>query len=89
MNVYHVIFDGKLAVVQAPDELTARALGLKMLQREGKTRCSVDVERLLERLKDEGIDGLMLDLRNTNALLFVNSKTGSHNMVYLAIAPEE
>jgi hypothetical protein len=24
----------------------------------------------------------MLDLRNTNALLFVNSKTGTHNMVY-------
>lgn len=31
---------------------------------EGKTRCSVDVERLLERLKEEKIDGLMLDLRN-------------------------
>lgn len=25
---------------------------------------------------------MMLDLRNTNALLFVNSGTGSHNMVY-------
>ena len=25
---------------------------------------------------------MMLDLRNTNALLFVNSKTGTHNMVY-------
>ncbi|WP_282950172.1 MULTISPECIES: ribosome-associated translation inhibitor RaiA [unclassified Sphingopyxis] len=25
---------------------------------------------------------MMLDLRNTNALLFVNSKTGLHNMVY-------
>ncbi|PKP99766.1 MAG: ribosomal subunit interface protein [Alphaproteobacteria bacterium HGW-Alphaproteobacteria-13] len=25
---------------------------------------------------------MMLDLRNTNALLFVNSRTGSHNMVY-------
>ncbi|BBB13846.1 ribosome hibernation-promoting factor, HPF/YfiA family [Sphingopyxis sp. FD7] len=25
---------------------------------------------------------MMLDLRNTNALLFVNSKTGAHNMVY-------
>jgi ribosomal subunit interface protein len=25
---------------------------------------------------------MMLDLRNTNALLFVNSKPGSHNMVY-------
>ena len=31
---------------------------------EGKVRCSVDVERLLERLKEEEIDGLMLDLRN-------------------------
>ncbi|GAA0736705.1 ribosome hibernation-promoting factor, HPF/YfiA family [Sphingomonas japonica] len=25
---------------------------------------------------------MMLDLRNTNALLFLNSKTGAHNMVY-------
>lgn len=25
---------------------------------------------------------MMLDLRNTNALLFVNSRTGAHNMVY-------
>jgi hypothetical protein len=25
---------------------------------------------------------MMLDLRNTNALLFVNAKTGVHNMVY-------
>ncbi|HET6537997.1 MAG TPA: ribosome-associated translation inhibitor RaiA [Sphingopyxis sp.] len=25
---------------------------------------------------------MMLDLRDTNALLFVNSKTGTHNMVY-------
>src|SRR3546814_10894071 len=25
---------------------------------------------------------MMLDLRNTNALLFVNSKTGTHDMVY-------
>jgi ribosomal subunit interface protein len=25
---------------------------------------------------------MMMDLRNTNALLFVNSKSGSHNMVY-------
>jgi carboxyl-terminal processing protease len=31
---------------------------------EGLTRCSVDVERLLERLKSEGIDGLALDIRN-------------------------
>ena len=45
---------------------------------EGKTRCSVDVERLLERLKDEGIDGLVLDLRNNGggALEEVRRMTG-------------
>jgi carboxyl-terminal processing protease len=31
---------------------------------EGKTRCSVDVEKILKRLNDEKIDGLLLDLRN-------------------------
>lgn len=31
---------------------------------EGKIRCSVDVERILKRLNDEKIDGLLLDLRN-------------------------
>ena len=31
---------------------------------EGKIRCSVDVERLLQRLVEEKIDGLILDLRN-------------------------
>jgi carboxyl-terminal processing protease len=31
---------------------------------EGKVRCSVDVERILRRLVVEGIDGLILDLRN-------------------------
>ncbi|MGL5018655.1 MAG: carboxy terminal-processing peptidase [Luteolibacter sp.] len=31
---------------------------------EGKVRCSVDVERILKRLNDEKIDGLVLDLRN-------------------------
>lgn len=31
---------------------------------EGKVRCSVDVERLLVRLTEERIDGLILDLRN-------------------------
>ncbi|MES2660000.1 MAG: carboxy terminal-processing peptidase [Verrucomicrobiota bacterium] len=30
---------------------------------EGKIRCSVDVERILKRLIDEKIDGLILDLR--------------------------
>jgi len=31
---------------------------------EGKIRCSVDVERILKRLNEEKIDGLVLDLRN-------------------------
>jgi carboxyl-terminal processing protease len=31
---------------------------------EGKVRCSVDVERILKRLMEEKIDGLILDLRN-------------------------
>ncbi len=31
---------------------------------EGKIRCSVDVERILNRLNDEKIDGLVMDLRN-------------------------
>lgn len=31
---------------------------------EGKVRCSVDVERILKRLIEEKIDGLLLDLRN-------------------------
>lgn len=31
---------------------------------EGKIRCSVDVEKILRRLMDEKIDGLILDLRN-------------------------
>ncbi len=31
---------------------------------EGKVRCSVDVERILKRLIEERIDGLILDLRN-------------------------
>lgn len=45
---------------------------------EGKVRCSVDVERLLERLKDEGMDGLLLDLRNNGggALEEVRRMTG-------------
>jgi carboxyl-terminal processing protease len=30
---------------------------------EGKVRCSVDVERILKRLNEEKIDGLVLDLR--------------------------
>lgn len=31
---------------------------------DGKVRCSVDVERILKRLNEEKIDGLILDLRN-------------------------
>jgi len=31
---------------------------------EGKVRCSVDVERILNRLVEQKIDGLILDLRN-------------------------
>ena len=31
---------------------------------EGKIRCSVDVERILNRLNEEKIDGLIMDLRN-------------------------
>lgn len=31
---------------------------------EGKVRCSVDVERILNRLNEEKIDGLVIDLRN-------------------------
>lgn len=48
---------------------------------EGKVRCSVDVERLLERLKAEKIDGLLLDLRNNGggALEEVRRMTGFFN----------
>ncbi len=48
---------------------------------EGKVRCSVDVERLLERLKAEKIDGLLLDLRNDGggALEEVRRMTGFFN----------
>ncbi len=44
----------------------------------GTTRCSVDVERLLERMMTEKIDGLMLDLRGNGggALEEVRRMTG-------------
>ncbi|MGB6223741.1 carboxy terminal-processing peptidase [Haloferula sp.] len=44
----------------------------------GETRCSVDVERMLLRLKEEKIDGLLLDLRNNGggALEEVRRMTG-------------
>lgn len=31
---------------------------------EGTTKCSVDVERILQRLNEEKVDGLIMDLRN-------------------------
>ncbi|TAE76577.1 MAG: tail-specific protease [Verrucomicrobia bacterium] len=45
---------------------------------DGKTRCSVDVERLLLRLKAESVDGVLLDLRNNGggALEEVRRMTG-------------
>ncbi len=52
------------------DKGEARRLGVITLPSfyadfdEGKVRCSVDVERILRRLVDEKIDGLILDLRN-------------------------
>jgi len=36
----------------------------------------------LGSLKQKGMSQLMLDLRNTNALLFKNAATGAFNMVY-------
>ena len=52
------------------DEGATRRLGVITLPsfyadfEEGKVRCSVDVERILKRLVEERIDGLILDLRN-------------------------
>lgn len=51
------------------DQGTAKRLGVLTLPSfyadfdEGKVRCSVDVERILKRLMEEKIDGLILDLR--------------------------
>jgi len=48
----------------------ARRLGILTLPSfyadfdEGKVRCSVDVERILNRFNEEKIDGLVMDLRN-------------------------
>jgi carboxyl-terminal processing protease len=59
----------ELIEVKQPDG-TKRRLGWITLPSfyadfdEGKTHCSVDVERLLQRLIEEKIDGLSLDLRN-------------------------
>jgi carboxyl-terminal processing protease len=60
---------GEVIEMKSP-EGAARRLGVITLPsfyadfEEGKVRCSVDVERILKRLTDEKIDGLVLDLRN-------------------------
>lgn len=52
------------------DKGAARKLGVITLPsfyadfEEGKIRCSVDIEKILNRLNEEKIDGLLLDLRN-------------------------
>jgi carboxyl-terminal processing protease len=61
---------GQIIEVKGRDGAPTRRLGLIVLPSfyadfdEGKVRCSVDVERLLVRLMEEKIDGLVLDLRN-------------------------
>lgn len=61
---------GQIVEVKGSDGAPTRRLGLIVLPSfyadfdEGKVRCSVDVERLLVRLMEEKIDGLVLDLRN-------------------------
>ena len=60
---------GELIEMKA-DKGESRRLGVITLPsfyadfEEGKIRCSVDVERILKRLTEEKIDGLILDLRN-------------------------
>ncbi len=60
---------GELIEMKASDG-SERRLGVITLPsfyadfEEGKIRCSVDVERVLRRLIDEKIEGLVLDLRN-------------------------
>ena len=60
---------GEVIEMKAEDGATRR-LGVITLPSfyadfdEGKVRCSVDVERILKRLIEEKIDGLILDLRN-------------------------
>lgn len=59
---------GELIEIKSPDGAPHR-MGIITLPSfyadfdDGKVRCSVDVERLLKRLIDEKIDGLILDLR--------------------------
>lgn len=66
--------DGEAAyVVFQPDDVEDEAADAPVVVAETK----VDVP---EATVADAV--MMLDLRNTNALLFVNSKTGAHNMVY-------
>jgi carboxyl-terminal processing protease len=61
---------GQIIEMKGANGASARRLGIITLPsfyadfEEGKVRCSVDVERLLLRLIEEKIDGLILDLRN-------------------------
>lgn len=61
---------GQLVEVKSKDGGPTRRLGIIVLPSfyadfdEGKVRCSVDVERILGRMVEEKIDGLILDLRN-------------------------
>jgi len=61
---------GQIVEVKGKDGAPSRRLGIIVLPSfyadfdEGKVRCSVDVERILVRLMEEKIDGLILDLRN-------------------------
>lgn len=60
---------GEVIEMKADKDITRR-LGVITLPSfyadfdEGKVRCSVDVERILKRLMEAKIDGLILDLRN-------------------------
>lgn len=61
---------GQIIEVKGQHGAPSRRLGIIVLPSfyadfdEGKVRCSVDVERILVRLIEEKIDGLILDLRN-------------------------
>ena len=66
------------------DKIPRRRLGVITLPsfytdfEEGKIRCSVDVEKILKRLTEEKIDGLIFDLRNNGggSLAEVQRMTG-------------
>ena len=61
---------GQVIDMKGTNGAVARRLGIITLPsfyadfKEGKVRCSVDVERILMQLIEEKIDGLILDLRN-------------------------